>query len=68
LKVVIGLLAPIKRATGRVMINNILPGWVDPAPAIELQGRIRHSAVVESDANLAALGERSTASEWASGI
>ena len=56
-KVVIGLPAPINRATGRVMINNILPGWVDRAPAVELQDRIHQSVVVENDANLAALGE-----------
>jgi predicted NBD/HSP70 family sugar kinase len=37
--------------------NNILPGWIDRAPAHELQQRIGLPVTLENDANLAALGE-----------
>lgn len=56
-EVVIGLPAPIDRASGRVMINNILPGWIDLVPADEFRARIQRPVVLENDANLAALGE-----------
>ena len=56
-EVVIGLPAPIHRASGRVMINNILPGWIDYVPTDELRARIQRPVVVENDANLAAFGE-----------
>lgn len=55
--IVVGLPAPLNRATGRVMINNILPGWVDRAPAQELAERLGIPVTLENDANLAALGE-----------
>jgi predicted NBD/HSP70 family sugar kinase len=55
--VVVGLPSPIDRGTGRVVSNNILPGWVNRAPAHELQERIRLPVVLDNDANLAALGE-----------
>jgi predicted NBD/HSP70 family sugar kinase len=54
---VMGLPAPIDRATGRVVSNNILPGWVDRAPAHELHDRIHLPVLLDNDANLAALGE-----------
>ena len=55
--VVAGLPSPIDRATGRVVTNNILPGWVNRAPARELQDRIDLPVLIDNDANLAALGE-----------
>jgi predicted NBD/HSP70 family sugar kinase len=55
--VVMGLPSPVDRGTGRVVSNNILPGWINRAPAQELQGRIRLPVVLDNDANLAALGE-----------
>jgi len=55
--VVMGLPSPVDRGTGRVVSNNILPGWINRAPAQELQERIRLPVVLDNDANLAALGE-----------
>lgn len=55
--VVMGLPSPIDRGSGRVVTNNILPGWVNRAPAHELQERIHLPVVLDNDANLAALGE-----------
>jgi predicted NBD/HSP70 family sugar kinase len=55
--VVMGLPSPVDRGTGRVVSNNILPGWINRAPAEELQERIRLPVVLDNDANLAALGE-----------
>jgi predicted NBD/HSP70 family sugar kinase len=54
---VVGLPAPIHQASGRVMMNNILPGWIDYVPTDELCARIQRPVVVENDANLAAYGE-----------
>lgn len=56
-QVVVGLPAPIHQASGRVMMNNILPGWIDYVPTDELCARIQRPVVVENDANLAAFGE-----------
>ncbi|MBR7833461.1 ROK family transcriptional regulator [Actinospica durhamensis] len=55
---VLGLPAPIHRATGRVMVGNILPGWIDRTPAAELQERLGIPVRVDNDANLSALGEQ----------
>jgi predicted NBD/HSP70 family sugar kinase len=55
--VVVGLPAPLGRHTGRVVINNILPGWVDLDPAVELGARIRRPVTQENAVNLGALGE-----------
>ncbi len=55
--IVVGLPAPLDRASGKVMINNILPGWVDVAPARELNHRLARPVTLENDANLAAFGE-----------
>jgi predicted NBD/HSP70 family sugar kinase len=55
--VVMGLPSPIDRGSGRVVSNNILPGWVNRAPAHELQQRIHLPVILDNDANLAALGE-----------
>lgn len=55
--VVMGLPSPVDRSSGRIVSNNILPGWVDRAPAVELQQRIHLPVVLDNDANLAALGE-----------
>lgn len=58
--VVMGLPSPIHSATGRVVTNNILPGWVDRRPAQELHDLIHLPVVLDNDANLAALGELSS--------
>lgn len=55
--VVMGLPSPIDRDSGRVVTNNILPGWVSRAPARELQSLIGLPVFLDNDANLAALGE-----------
>lgn len=55
---VVGLPAPIHRGTGRVMVGNILPGWIDRAPAVELEARLGIPVRVDNDANLSALGEQ----------
>jgi predicted NBD/HSP70 family sugar kinase len=55
--VVLGLPAPLDRHTGRVVINNILPGWVDLDPAAELEARIHRPVTQENAVNLGALGE-----------
>jgi predicted NBD/HSP70 family sugar kinase len=55
--VVMGLPSPIDRGSGRVVTNNILPGWVDRAPARELHELIRLPVLLDNDANLAAIGE-----------
>lgn len=55
--VVMGIPSPVDRATGRVVSNNILPGWVNRAPARELRELIGLSIVLENDSNLAAYGE-----------
>jgi predicted NBD/HSP70 family sugar kinase len=56
--VAIGVPAPVDRHTGRIASNNILPGWVDFAPAQELTELLGVPVVLENDANLGALGER----------
>ncbi|GAA4622691.1 ROK family transcriptional regulator [Actinoallomurus vinaceus] len=55
--VVVGLPAPLDRHTGRVVVNNILPGWVDLDPAGDLQQRIHRPVFPDNAVNLAALGE-----------
>jgi len=55
--VVMGIPSPIERANGRVVSNNILPGWVNRAPARELQRLIGLPVILENDSNLAAYGE-----------
>ena len=57
--VVVGLPAPLDRHTGRVVVNNILPGWVDLDPASDLQERLRRPVFPENAVNLGALGEHS---------
>ena len=58
LAAVAGLPAPIHRRTGKVLVGNILPGWVDRIPAVELEARLGVPVRVENDANLSALGEQ----------
>jgi predicted NBD/HSP70 family sugar kinase len=55
--VVVGLPSPLDRRTGRVVTNNILPGWVDVDPAAELRQRLQYPVIPENAANLGALGE-----------
>jgi predicted NBD/HSP70 family sugar kinase len=55
--VVMGLPSPIERGSGRIVSNNILPGWVNRTPAAELQQLIQLPVILDNDANLAALGE-----------
>lgn len=55
--VVVGLPAPLDRHTGRVVVNNILPGWVDLDPAGGLEERIHRPVFPENAVNLGALGE-----------
>ena len=57
-QVVLGLPAPVDHATGRIAPNNILPGWIDRAPGVELADRLQLEVSVENDANLGAVGER----------
>src|SRR5262249_30753379 len=45
--VVLGLPAPLDRRTGRVLVNNILPGWVDLDPAAGLEERVRRPVFTE---------------------
>jgi predicted NBD/HSP70 family sugar kinase len=59
LRIVVGLPCPIDTVSGRILTNNILPGWGQINPAQELHGRTGYSAILENDANLAALGEHS---------
>ncbi|WP_329247421.1 ROK family transcriptional regulator [Actinoallomurus sp. NBC_01490] len=56
-KVVVGLPAPLDRHTGRIVVNNILPGWVDIDPAGGLGERIGRPVIPENAVNLGALGE-----------
>ena len=55
--VVMGLPSPIDQDSGRVVSNNILPGWINRTPAHDLQQRIHLPVLLDNDANLAALGE-----------
>jgi predicted NBD/HSP70 family sugar kinase len=55
--VVVGLPAPLDRHTGRVVVNNILPGWVDLDPAGGLEERIHRPVFSDNAVNLGALGE-----------
>jgi len=55
--VVVGLPAPLDRHTGRVVVNNILPGWVDLDPAGGLEERVHRPVFPENAVNLGALGE-----------
>jgi len=57
--IIIGLPCPIDSESGRVVSNNILPGWIGVRPAEELSARLGRRIQVENDANLAALGEHS---------
>ena len=52
-----GLPSPIDQDRGRVVSNNILPGWINRTPAHDLQQRIHLPVLLDNDANLAALGE-----------
>ena len=54
---VMGLPAPINRATGSVWDSSILPGWVGIDAAAEASARLRMPVAVENDANLGALAE-----------
>ena len=54
---VMGLPAPINRATGTVWDSSILPGWVGIDAAAEASARLRLPVAVENDANLGALAE-----------
>ena len=54
---VMGLPAPINRATGTVWDSSILPGWVGIDAAAEASSRLRMPVAVENDANLGALAE-----------
>jgi predicted NBD/HSP70 family sugar kinase len=54
---VMGLPAPINRATGTVWDSSILPGWVGIDAAAEASARLRMPVAVENDANLGALAE-----------
>ncbi|TDD80330.1 ROK family transcriptional regulator [Actinomadura darangshiensis] len=55
--VVVGLPAPLDRRTGRVMVNNVLPGWVDLDPTGGLEGRVHRPVFLENAVNLGVLGE-----------
>ncbi|MFB9834240.1 ROK family transcriptional regulator [Actinoallomurus acaciae] len=55
--VIVGLPAPLDRHTGRVVVNNILPGWVDLDPADGLAERIHRPVFSDNAVNLGALGE-----------
>ncbi|WP_433187944.1 ROK family protein [Actinoallomurus sp. CA-150999] len=55
--VVLGLPAPLDRRTGRVLVNNILPGWVDLDPAAGLEERVHRPVFTENAVNLGAIGE-----------
>ena len=54
---VMGLPAPINRATGTVQDSSILPGWVGIDAAAEASARLGLPVAVENDANLGALAE-----------
>jgi predicted NBD/HSP70 family sugar kinase len=54
---VMGLPAPINRATGAVQDSSILPGWVGVDAAEEARARLGLPVAVENDANLGALAE-----------
>lgn len=54
---VMGLPAPITRATGAVQDSSILPGWVGVPAAAEASARLGLQVEVENDANLGALAE-----------
>ncbi len=54
---VMGLPAPIDRATGAVQDSSILPGWVGVDAAAEASARLGLPVEVENDANLGALAE-----------
>ena len=55
--VVMGLPAPIDRASGAVGASSILPGWVGVDAAAEASARLGLHVEVENDANLGALAE-----------
>jgi predicted NBD/HSP70 family sugar kinase len=54
---VMGLPAPINRASGTVQDSSILPGWVGLDAVAEAGERLGFPVVVENDANLGALAE-----------
>ena len=54
---VMGLPAPINRATGTAQDSSILPGWVGVDAAAEASARLDLPVAVENDANLGALAE-----------
>src|SRR5215211_188305 len=54
---VMGLPAPINRATGAAEDSSILPGWVGVDAAAEASARLELPVAVENDANLGALAE-----------
>jgi predicted NBD/HSP70 family sugar kinase len=54
---VMGLPAPINRATGTAQDSSILPGWVGVDAAAEASARLELPVAVENDANLGALAE-----------
>jgi predicted NBD/HSP70 family sugar kinase len=55
--VVMSLPSLIDQDSGRVVSNNILPGWINRTPAHDLQQRIHLPVLLDNDANLAALGQ-----------
>ncbi len=54
---VMGLPAPITRASGTVQDSSILPGWVGVDAMAEASERLGMQVAVENDANLGALAE-----------
>jgi predicted NBD/HSP70 family sugar kinase len=54
---VMGLPAPINRATGTAQDSSILPGWVGVDAVAEASARLGLPVAVENDANLGALAE-----------
>lgn len=57
----IGLPGPVEHATGRPIDPPIMPGWHDFDVAGYLHKRLHIPVLVDNDANIAALGERTVA-------
>ncbi|MEW2508252.1 ROK family protein [Amycolatopsis sp. NPDC047767] len=56
-QVVVGLPAPVNRATGSITLGRVLNSWAGVVPATELEERIGLPVWLENNANLGALAE-----------
>ncbi|WP_326836855.1 ROK family protein [Amycolatopsis rhabdoformis] len=56
-QVVVGLPAPVNRATGSITLGRVLNNWAGVVPATELEERIGIPVWLENNANLGALAE-----------